>query len=131
MSDRAALLIEYAARFREVPFRAGKADCALFAAGWVKLATGKDHARGWRGKYRSLKQGKAMIRERGFADHVEMAASLFPEINKLSARVGDLAVVPEGDAFALGVVAGERIYVLGLSGVGTVPLESAVRAFRI
>jgi len=126
--DRLSLLIAYAAEAGSRPFRPGRHDCALFAAGWVKLATGQDLARGWRSTYRSLKRGQRLLEEAGFADHVALAAAHLPEIAPAFAQVGDLAVLEDN---ALGIVAGEMIYCLRPDGLGLVPRGQMRRAFAV
>lgn len=73
--DRLSFLIAYAAKAGQKPFRPGRHDCTLFAAGWVKLATGWDLARGWRSTYRSLKRGQQMLEDAGYTDHVALVLS--------------------------------------------------------
>lgn len=126
--DRLSLLIAYAAEAGQKPFRPGRNDCALFAAGWVKQVTGQDLARGWRSTYRSLKRGQQLLEEAGFADHVVMAAAHLPEIAPAFAQVGDLAVL-ENNAF--GIVAGEMIYCLKPEGLGLIPRSAMRRAFQV
>lgn len=128
MTDRAKALHAYLDRARSKPFRAGQHDCALFVAGWVKIATGVDHARGWRGKYRSIKKGRDLLRQMGHDDHVSMAAHLLSEVPPSMAQTGDLAVI-EGNA--LGIVADERVFVLGIDGLGHVSRRRAERAFSV
>ena len=126
--DRLSLLIAYGAEAEQRPFRPGRHDCALFAAGWVKIATGQDHARGWRSTYRSLRRGQQLLEEAGFADHVALAAAHLPEIAPAFAQVGDLAVL---DDQAFGIVAGEMLYCLTPQGLGLVPRGQMHRAFAV
>ena len=126
--DRLSLLIAYAAEAGSRRFRPGRHDCALFAAGWVKLATGQDLARGWRSTYRSLKRGQRLLREAGFADHVALAAAHLPEIAPAFAQPGDLAVLEDN---AFGLNAGEMIYCLRPNGLGLVPRGQMRRAFAV
>ena len=126
--DRLSMLIAYAAEAGSRPFRPGRHDCALFAAGWVKLATGEDLARGWRSTYRSLRRGQQLMQDAGFADHVDFAAAHLPEIAPAFAQVGDLAVL-EDQAF--GIVAGEMIYCLKPQGLGLVSRNAMRRAFQV
>ena len=126
--DRLSLLIAYASEAGTRPFRPGRHDCALFAAGWVKLATGRDLARGWRSTYRSLKRGQQLLEEAGFADHVALAAAHLPEIAPTFAQIGDLAVL---DDHAFGIVAGEMIYCLKPQGLGLVRRGVMRRAFAV
>ena len=126
--DRLSLLIAYAAEAGQKPFRPGRHDCALFAAGWVRIATSRDHARGWRSTYRSLKRGQQLLDEAGFTDHVAFAAAHLPETAPAFAQVGDLAVL---DDQAFGIVAGEMIYCLKPEGLGLVPRSAMRRAFQV
>ena len=126
--ERLSLLITYAAEAGSRPFRPGRHDCALFAAGWVKLAIGKDLARGWRSTYRSLKRGQRLLEDAGFCDHVALAAAHLPEIAPAFAQVGDLAVLED---HAFGIVAGEMIYCLKPQGLGLVPRGAMRRAFAV
>ena len=126
--DRLSMLIAYAADAGQRPFRPGHHDCALFAAGWVKLVTGRDLARGWRSTYRSLRRGQQLLEEAGFADHVALAAAHLPEIAPAFAQVGDLAVL---ETQAFGIVAGEMIYCLRPEGLGLVPRSAMRRAFNV
>jgi hypothetical protein len=126
--DRLSLLIAYAAEAGARPFRPGRHDCAVFAAGWVKIATGQDYARGWRSTYRSLKRGQQLLEEAGFADHVDFAAAHLPEIAPAFAQIGDLAVL---DDQAFGINAGEMIYCLKPQGLGLIPRGQMRRAFAV
>ena len=128
MMDRLTLLIDSAAEAGQRPFRPGRHDCALFAAGWVKIVTGQDLARGWRSTYRSLLKGQHVLKDAGYADHVALAASHLPEIAPAFAQVGDIAVL---DDQAFGIVAGEMIYCLRLDGLGLVPRGQMRRAFQL
>jgi len=126
--DRLSLLIAYAAEAGARPFRPGRHDCALFAAGWVKIATGQDHARGWRSTYRSLRRGQQVLEAAGYSDHVALAAAHLPEIPPAFAQPGDLAVLDDN---AFGIIAGEMIYCLKPQGLGLVPRGSMRRAFAV
>lgn len=121
----AVMLSEYIASARNRPFRYGRHDCALFAAGWVRAKTGRDLTLGI--KHRSLRDGIEQLRAAGFESHVEVAAAHLEEIPALFAARGDIAAV----GGALGIVMGERIAMLEKTGLATVPLTSATRAFRV
>ena len=123
-----SMLIAYAAEAGQRPFRPGRHDCALFAAGWVKLATGRDLARGWRSSYRSLSKGQHMLEDAGYADHVALAAAHLPEVAPAFAQIGDIAVL---ETQAFGIVAGEMIYCLRPEGLGLVPRGQMRRAFQL
>ena len=118
-------LHEYLDECREKPFAWGRHDCALFAARWVKLATGKDLTLGIR--YRSERAGRKALAEAGYASPLAVAEANLPEVHPAFARPGDVALIGE----AMGIVAGERVAVLQASGMGWLPLTDATRAFRV
>jgi hypothetical protein len=125
-------LIEYLQGVSVAPFKPGKLDCGLFFAGGVKAMTGKDYAKKLRGKYKRIDDGIALLNDMGFADHIDYTASLFNEVPPLMAQRGDGAVVPgEADQDALGIVQGDRIYCMTLTGLSLFPLTMATRAFRV
>lgn len=129
--DWQARLVAYLHASAREPFKPGRHDCALFAAGAVLAMTGQDMAAGWRGRYTTLSGGLRVLRKAGHADHVALAASMFPEVPVAMAQPGDLAAVPTPDGLALGVVQGEAVYVIGPGGLALVSLMTAQRAFRV
>lgn len=108
------------------PFQPGVWDCAIWAAGAVQAMTGEDHLRGFRG-YRTIAEGKRRLQARGFDDHVAYVAAWMPEINPAFAQPGDVAVIEDQ---SLGIVQGERVYLFGVNGFGTLPFTVISRAFR-
>lgn len=111
-------------------FRYGRMDCALFAAGWARLRTGRDLMLGI--EYGTLREGRAKLAEIGHADHVDAAAAQLVEIPVAMAQRGDLAAVPSGrGGWALGIVTGERVAVLTRHKLEQVPLNVAARAFEL
>lgn len=125
-------LASYLAAVAAKPFAPGEHDCALFAAGAVTAMTGVDLAADWRGAYASLPAGLRALRKAGFDDHIALVARQFKPIHPAFAQVGDIAVLEGDDGFAaLGIVQGERIYVLRPDGIATLPLTDAKEAFRV
>lgn len=124
-------LIEYLSDSARKPFQPGLHDCALFSAGAVASMTGVDHAADWRGRYTTLQGGARVLRKAGFADHIALAAAHLDEIAPAFAAPGDLAAIPQEGAMVLGVVQGERVYVLTQNGLGLLHLSDAARAFRV
>jgi hypothetical protein len=126
---RAQMLMAYFDLVRTKRFRPGSHDCGMYVAGWVKVATGVDHGKRWRGRYRSMKGLAKVMAEDGFASHVDYIATLFPEIPPAMAQVGDLAVCEQD---AMGIFASDRVFVLRPhEGIGTLSRLKAVRAFKI
>ena len=127
LPDWEARFDAWVARTDGVAWSDGAMDCALYVAGAVEAITGVDHAARWRG-YADVADGLARLREEGFADHVALVASLFPEVPspRRRAAVGDVAVTAEG---ALCIVQGP--WLLGVAPEGRVktPRARIARAF--
>lgn len=132
MTDRDRLLRAYLAENRAMRIRPGEADCALFAAGWIARVTGRDPSEGWRGSYRSLAEGRGLLRAAGFDGLAGMAAVIMTEVpGWMQAQTGDVALVAEQGEEACGIVGGPHIHVLRpVRGLGAVPRDRAVRVFR-
>lgn len=115
------------------PFRPGKLDCALFFAQGVLAETGIDIAQPFTGNYRKVSDGLEILHGMGFEDHADYVSHIFPEYpSALWGKRGDGAVVPDMNGEpALGIIQGEQIYLMGLHGIGLVPLTAATRAFAI
>ncbi|WP_029723070.1 DUF6950 family protein [Sinorhizobium medicae] len=116
------------------PFAWGEHDCGPGLAGRLALAmTGVDCAAQYRGAYDSASGALRVMRDAGFDNLADLVASVLPEVHISAASIGDIAAVPDDTPFgyALGVVNGERIFVLKTDGVGTVDLLDATRAFKV
>lgn len=124
-------LYRYVMAVMNDPFRPGRHDCALFAAGAVEAMTGTDLAADWRGKYRSMAASRKLLAERGYDDHEAVCREMLPEVAPSFAQVGDIAVVEQDEGKALGIVQGEVIYCLHVGGSAIVPRERMVRAYRV
>lgn len=109
-------------------------DCGVGLCGRaVEAVTGVDVAAPWRGRYRSRAGALAVMHADGFDNLGDLVASILPEIHPSQAKIGDVAAfateTPFG--FALGVVNGERVFVLREEGIATMGLLEAARAFRV
>jgi hypothetical protein len=125
-------LFAYVETARRQPFAHGRLDCALFVAGAVEAMTGSDPAAELRGRYTTRSEGARAIRRAGYIDHVDMVRALFPEIGKVEAGEGDIAVVPVEDDLALGIVQGSgHIFLVGEGGLMLMDLLAAKTAFRV
>ncbi len=122
-------------RIRLTPFAWGSHDCGPGLAGNMTLAiTGIDVAAEYRGRYTTMTGGLRLLRKSGFETLGDLVASILPEhAHPSMARVGDVVAIPSDSAFghALGVVNGERVFVLTERGIGTVDRSEAVRAFKV
>jgi len=125
---RTEQLNDYLNQTRALRFKAGRHDCGLFVAGWVQIVTGVDHGEQWRGQYTSLRKGYEMLKAAGFETHVDLAASVLDEVHPAFAQIGDLASVEE---HAMGIFAGDRIFVLRRNGLASVSRLLAQRGFTV
>ncbi len=94
--------------------------------------TGVDCAAQFRGEYSTAAGALKTMKAAGFDNLADLVATMLPEIHPSQAHIGDIAAIPHEGPFgyALGVVNGERIFVLRETGLGTVGLLDAKRAFR-
>lgn len=63
--DYLPMLIAYASDAGQRPFRPGRHDCALFAAGWVKIATGQGPC-AWLAQHLPQPQARPAVAARGW-----------------------------------------------------------------
>lgn len=109
-------------------------DCGPGLVGrLVHAMTGEDVAAPWRGRYSSRNGALRVMRNEGFDNLADLVASVLPEIHPSQARIGDIAAFEMASPFkfALGVVNGDRVFVLKPEGIGTMNLLAAKRAFRV
>lgn len=131
LPDWLARLSAYIDAVRRKPFEHGAMDCALFSAGAVEAMTGHDPAAAYRGQYLTLDEGFALLRAEGAHDHIQRAVELFPMQHPSTGQTGDLAIVEVETGLALGVVAGARIFLVGLTGLYTVDLLDARKVLKV
>lgn len=80
-------------RFRDVPFEPGKVDCVQVAK-WHCRQLGRPMKFGKPLSYKTLMQGRGVLRRLGFASIGEALGSLYPAITPAAALVGDLMELP-------------------------------------
>ena len=119
------------AEARGKAFEPGAHDCGLFSAAIVAALTGFDHGAEWRGRYKTLTGGYRRLTKQGFRDVAAYWAAHLPEIHPSQASDGDLVSFDTPDGCAMGVVSGDRAFVLMPSGLGTMSFLEANRAFRV
>lgn len=121
-ADLAAYLRVVAGR----AFRFGRHDCTTVAAGWVRLATGRDLLADW--PYRSLREGRGMLAARGHGDLAAAVDAVLPRVPVLAARQGDLVLIDGG----LAIVAGaEAVGLRRPRGIAARPISAATHAWRV
>jgi hypothetical protein len=98
------------------PYAWGQHDCLIFPANVVKAVTGKDHARGHRGKYNSLATAYRHLQEMGFTSPAALLDSLFERKPVGFAQRGDLVLCKTESGDNPGVCMGDFALVVGQQG---------------
>jgi hypothetical protein len=131
--DRPGLLSEFIAeRTREV-FRWGANDCALFAADWVRLATGRDPAKAFRGAYSTAIGAAKALRAIGAGDLLSTWTSIEgePLASPKLAQRGDVVAVETDEGPALAICLGAEVAAMSPDGIAFLPLAAAIVAWRV
>jgi hypothetical protein len=112
------------------PHAWGQNDCVTFAADVVRELTGADPMGDLRGTYYSPLSAARVMKQAG-ADNVgDLAALYLSEVTPSEARRGDIILSAEPYEF-LAVCVGRTAVGPAESGMIHVPMEQAVRAFRV
>lgn len=122
-------LTQYLAQQARQEFKEGSHDCALFASGAVEAMTGVNLAEKWQNSYSTTKEGLRKLKAEGFSGHIALAKSLLPTTE--APQIGDIAVVPQPELPALGVVQGSFVYVPGPRSLTSVPLVEASEFLKV
>lgn len=99
---------------RQRPHAYGRHDCMLFVASAVKAVTGKDYARGHRGRYGSAAGAARYLRRRGFSSPAAWIDSVLAERPVAFAQRGDVVLDDEGIP---GICTGHEAVFVGREGV--------------
>ena len=117
------------------PFQWGAHDCCTFACDVIRDAGGVDFAAPFRGRYTTALGATRALRRFAGAG-LEAAAEKITqdnglkEVPPLMAQRGDFVMVDQAAGPALGVCLGETFVAAGLTGMVTLPLTRARRAWR-
>ena len=119
-------------------FEWGQHDCALFACNCIKLITGMDVAKPWRGRYKTHRGAAGTLRRiagGGLEAVAETIAATnnFEEVPVNFARRGDVVLLDEERGPALCVVGSDGVFAVGPGpdGLKRVPVIDCRRAWRI
>lgn len=132
LMHRETELHAYLGRVADRSFEAGRHDCALFAAGWVDHITGSHHVATWSGKYKSLPEGRQMLRRDGLRSLRELAEAHLKSVGGwMNAQPGDVTLIKD-QSLCFGIVgSGGVIHVLQPErGLDICPLSRAWEVFR-
>ena len=127
------LLAQFLRERKDCPFVWGANDCTLFTAAAIEAITGLDPAADWRGQYES-REGAYKVLEQfgGLEAAVTHVIGILPETNIRLASRGDIVMIEEDGALAIGIVdeSGRRIAVMTMTGIARVSLKRALCAWR-
>lgn len=126
--QRLARLVE---RHMQTPGAWGAADCLLTAMDAVEAITGVDPAAEIRKRYKTSAGAARLLRKNGFVDLDQALASRFPEVGRLLAQRGDLAIVERDGVLAVGFVCSHGVAVKVETGLVFVPQTDIKSAFKV
>jgi hypothetical protein len=124
------LLAQFIEARRVQPFAWGLNDCCIFAADWVEICTGEDHAKAWRGRYASALGAARVLDEAGGVEALVDALGLQRIAPKLAGR-GDIVAQETGRGMTLGICLGETTAFAAKTGLLFGPITNVETAWRI
>jgi hypothetical protein len=92
-SDRTTLLAAFLRSRIGLPFVWGRTDCALFVADWVRAATGRDGAKGLRGRYACEASARATLAGTSLLRTVDRCARGIGLARTRTPVAGDIGIV--------------------------------------
>lgn len=118
--------------YRRRPFEWGQCDCCLFVADWVQTMAGFDPAAALRGRYHSRLGAKRALRRAGFNSIMAIAdAALGERLAVLALARGDIGLLLQDDAPALGIVWGANVWAMAEQGAVPLPLATVAFGWRL
>ena len=124
------LLAQFIEARRAQPFAWGSNDCCIFAADWVEICTGEDHAKVWRGRYTSALGAARVLDEAGGVEALVDALGLQRIAPKLAGR-GDIVAQEAGRGMTLGICLGETTAYTAKTGLLFGPITNVETAWKI
>jgi hypothetical protein len=124
------LLVQFIEQRREQPFAWGSNDCCTFAADWVQLCTGEDHAKTWRNRYSSGLGAARFLEEAGGVEALVDALGMQRIEPQLAGR-GDIVAQETGRGMTLGICLGETTAFVAKGGLVFGPILNVETAWRI
>lgn len=118
--------------YRRRPFEWGQCDCCLFVADWVRNMCGVDPAAALRGRYHSPSGAKRALRRAGFNSIMAIADAAFGErVSAFALARGDIGLLLQDGAPALGIVWGANVWAMGEQGAVPLPLAMIQFGWRL
>lgn len=125
-SNWPTILSDFLEERRAMPFAWGRNDCCLFAADWVKAATGEDLAEFFRGRYKTaLGATRFLERKGGVRGLMRLIAepSGMLQVNGLQCQRGDLVIADTGNGESIGICIGSHAAFVGKNGLLFAPFD--------
>jgi hypothetical protein len=127
---------EFVDKIRRTQFNWDEIDCGpRFVGALCEALTGVNPAAHLIDRYHDEESALELMQDLGFDNLADATASFLPEYdNPALAQMGDIAAILDESSpfgYALGIVNGERIFVLGKKGVGVVNRRHMQRAFKV
>lgn len=110
-------------------FEWGTNDCCMFAVNCVKVITGVDHGKEYRG-YKSALGASRRLDRCGGVEGIATTELGAPKPLKQAKR-GDVVLVKTGNDVALGVSVGDKIAVVGENGLMFLPFADGIKAWSV
>lgn len=124
--------IAFLKAYRNRSFEWGQCDCCLFVADWVHTQSGVDPAADLRRRYHTQLGATRALRRAGFNSILDIADAAFGErVDVLALARGDIALLMQDDAPALGIVWGANVWAMGEQGVVALPLTLVEFGWRL
>ena len=111
----------------------------MFVADAIEAMTGTDIAADFRGQYRNRAQAVQVASRLGMGQSVQGIAECvaeragMPEVRPLLAGRGDMMLIERARDYSMGLVAlnGREILIAMRSGFAPIPMDRAVRAWKV
>ena len=131
--DWESRLIAYLRSVSKKPFKYGEHDCFIFTLQAVEAQTGVDLYTDVIGKYDDSESALKFCKEHGYKSHVDAISKNFkPRESLLQAMRGDIIAVRSlENQPALGICQGSVVYAIGETGLYSLPMEYARKAFAV
>ena len=124
------LLVQFIEQRREQPFAWAVNDCCIFAADWVELCTGEDHAKTWRGRYSSGLGAVRFLDEAGGVEALVDALGL-QRVTPQQAGRGDIVAQEAGRGITLGICLGVTTAFVTKNGLAFGSIANAEKSWKV
>ena len=128
-------LSEYFDKMRNVPFKRGEHDCALFAGNCADVMTGLDFTSDFRKPYKTREQAYEFLKTLGYEGLAAIPNRLIgpPLPSPAYAQRGDGVLIEFGGEESLGIVdmSGKKAVTVGKDGFVFYDMKYWVKAWRI